>query len=315
MSRPRQRLETARWDGLPTTHARSIGPLVKADDGSINQSQVLDRPIAKREVALLLEDLARRCRLRAVGHLVRGLDGLTDLAEESGAFGLQCGAKSCGIGRVHRLTLRVDERRRTGHGEDYRLGSSTKWRVATAVALGRVGGMSDPYDVLQVHRRAEPEVIHAAFRALARKYHPDSGGNSARMVEITEAYAILGNAERKATFDAQPVMPGDARAASHPSPAPLTWQPAAQESGRAQPMTGSTIDFGRYAGWTVGALVEHDPDYLEWLARTPVGRRLTGEIERALSRRAAQSAALRPTPKAQRRSFVRPWATAGSAAR
>ncbi len=315
MRRPRQRLETARRDGLPTARARSIGPLVETDDRCVNEPQVLDRPITEREVALLLEDLARRCGLGAVGHLIWSLDGFADLAEESGAFNLQRSAKSCGVGRVHGLTVRVDERLRTSDGEDYRLGRWTKWRVATTVALGRVGGMSDPYDVLQVHRRAEPEVIHAAFRALARKYHPDSGGNSARMVEITEAYAILGNAERKATFDAQPVMPGDVRTASQPSPAPLTWQSAAQEPGRAQPMTGSTIDFGRYAGWTVGALVEHDPDYLEWLARTPVGRRLTGEIEQALSRRAAQSAALRPTPKAQRRSFVRPWATAGSAAR
>jgi curved DNA-binding protein CbpA len=176
--------------------------------------------------------------------------------------------------------------------------------------------MSDPYDVLQVHRRAEPEVIHAAFRALARKYHPDSGGNAARMAAITEAYAILGNAERKATYDATPIVPGEARTTSQPSANPVTWQPAAPDQpARAQPMTGSTIDFGRYAGWTVGALVNHDPDYLEWLARTPVGRRLTSEIEQALARRAAQSAALRPTPKAQRRSFVRPWATAGSAAR
>lgn len=175
--------------------------------------------------------------------------------------------------------------------------------------------MSDPYDVLQVHRRAEPEVIHAAFRALARKYHPDAGGNATRMAEITEAYAIVGNAERRAGFDAQPVTPVEARPTSQASPAAATtWQPA-RESGAQARSTGSVIDFGRYAGWTVGALVEHDPDYLEWLARTPVGRRLTGEIEQALARRAAQSAALRPAPKAARRSFIRPWATAGVAAR
>jgi hypothetical protein len=267
-------------------------------------------------VALLLEDLARRRRLGAVGHLVGGLDRLADLAQESIALNLQRGAKSSGVGRVHGVTLRVAERLRTRDGGYDRLVHSTKWRVATAVALGRVGGMSDPYDVLQVHRRAEPEVIHAAFRALARKYHPDSGGNTARMVEITEAFAILGSAERKATFDAQPTMPGVARTTSQPGPGPLTWQTAAPEqSVRAQATAGSTIDFGRYAGWTVGALVDHDPDYLEWLARTPVGRRLTSEIEQALSRRAAQSAALRPTQKAPRRSFIRPWATAGSAAR
>lgn len=176
--------------------------------------------------------------------------------------------------------------------------------------------MNDPYEVLQVHRRAEPEVVRAAFRALARKYHPDFGGDSARMVEITEAYAILGNSERRRTFDAQPAMPQDRRSTDQPVAASAAWQPprSGQPAGNVAG-TGSTIDFGRYAGWTVGALVDHDPDYLEWLARTPVGRRLTSEIEAALARRAAQTAALRPTPKPQRRSFIRPWATAGSTAR
>ena len=179
--------------------------------------------------------------------------------------------------------------------------------------------MNDPYVVLQVHPRAEPEVIRAAFRALARKYHPDFGGDRERMVAITEAYAIVGNAERRAAFDAQPAMPNDRRATEQPSAAPqATWRAASTDptaQARANAAAGSTIDFGRYSGWTVGALVDHDPDYLEWLARTPVGRRLTAEIEQALARRAAQSAALRPSPKPQRRSFIRPWATAASAAR
>jgi hypothetical protein len=176
--------------------------------------------------------------------------------------------------------------------------------------------MSDPYDVLQVHRRAEPEVIRAAFRALARKYHPDFGGDGARMVEITEAYAILGSPERRADFDAQPVGQVAAQAMPQANPAATAGQTAARDGGLPErPVSGSVIDFGRYAGWTVGALVDHDPDYLEWLARTPVGRRLTGEIERALARRAAQSVSLRPAAKPPRRSFTRPWATVGAAAR
>ena len=31
----------------------------------------------------------------------------------------------------------------------------------------------DLYEILQVHYNAEPEVIQAAYRRLARKYHPD----------------------------------------------------------------------------------------------------------------------------------------------
>lgn len=58
--------------------------------------------------------------------------------------------------------------------------------------------------------------------------------------------------------------------------------------------SGSVLDFGRYSGWTVGALVDHDPNYLGWLARTPIGRRLAPEINAALERRAAETAALQP---------------------
>lgn len=32
------------------------------------------------------------------------------------------------------------------------------------------------------------------------------------------------------------------------------------------------LDFGRYEGWSLGELVVHDPEYLEWLERMPIGR-------------------------------------------
>jgi curved DNA-binding protein CbpA len=175
--------------------------------------------------------------------------------------------------------------------------------------------MNDPYEILQVHRKAEPEVIRAAYRALAQKYHPDFGGEPSRMVAITEAWATLGNADRRAEYDAQSVRTHTRRATDRKS----TARPSAAATDRRgqERATGSVIDFGRYAGWTVDSLVNHDPEYLEWLARTPIGRRLTTEIENALARRAAQAAALRPAPdnNQRRRSFSRPWATPGTAGR
>ena len=36
-----------------------------------------------------------------------------------------------------------------------------------------LGPQFDPYAVLQVVPTAEQEVVHAAFKALALKYHPD----------------------------------------------------------------------------------------------------------------------------------------------
>ena len=63
----------------------------------------------------------------------------------------------------------------------------------------------DLYEVLQVSPHAEPEVIEAAYRRLARKYHPDtsSGGDEAgeRMRALSAAYAVLKDRARRAEYD------------------------------------------------------------------------------------------------------------------
>ena len=61
------------------------------------------------------------------------------------------------------------------------------------------------YQILQVDPSAEPEVIKAAYRRLADKYHPDRNKGadaSARMLEINEAYGVLGDDARRAAYDA-----------------------------------------------------------------------------------------------------------------
>ena len=161
--------------------------------------------------------------------------------------------------------------------------------------------MADLYEVLQVHRRAEPEVIRAAYRALARKHHPDFGGEQARMVALNEAWRVLGDSASRTAYDAQAQKSNNRRAMDPPAPAGRNG-PSVRGNG---PLTvrdsGTIIDFGRYAGWSVGRLVDHDPDYLEWLARTPTGRRLAAEIKTVLARRATDAEALRPTGTAGRR--------------
>jgi curved DNA-binding protein CbpA len=177
--------------------------------------------------------------------------------------------------------------------------------------------MIDLYEVLQVDRRAEPEVIRAAYRALARKNHPDFGGSVRMMSAINEAWAVLGDPARRAAYDAEPQAMGDRPASkSTTSSAAPTEPPSAAPpaSGARQGLAGrrqaephgggSVLDFGRYAGWTVGGLVDHDPDYLEWLARTPIGRRLSTEIDALLAQRAADAAARSPDQPPRRRAFL-----------
>ena len=62
----------------------------------------------------------------------------------------------------------------------------------------------DYYKILQVDPSADPEVITAAYRRLAVKYHPDT--NPApdalpRMQKINEAYAILSDPAQRAIYD------------------------------------------------------------------------------------------------------------------
>src|SRR6185503_6920786 len=62
----------------------------------------------------------------------------------------------------------------------------------------------DPYKVLQVDSEAEDEVIQAAYRRLAQKYHPDvaSGPDAAaRMAAINAAWEVLRDPTRRAAHD------------------------------------------------------------------------------------------------------------------
>ncbi|MDP2953713.1 MAG: DnaJ domain-containing protein [Chloroflexota bacterium] len=62
----------------------------------------------------------------------------------------------------------------------------------------------DYYAVLQVDPRAEKEVVQAAYRRLAAKYHPDvdpSPGASDRMKLLNAAYEVISDPEKRKTYD------------------------------------------------------------------------------------------------------------------
>lgn len=62
----------------------------------------------------------------------------------------------------------------------------------------------DPYEVLQVSPNAEPEVVEAAYRRLARKYHPDVNSSpdaTKRMQIINWAYEILRDPDARREYD------------------------------------------------------------------------------------------------------------------
>ncbi|MDE3014338.1 MAG: DnaJ domain-containing protein, partial [Gemmatimonadota bacterium] len=65
--------------------------------------------------------------------------------------------------------------------------------------------MSDYYQLLGVSREAGSEEIKKAYRKLALEYHPDRNQGSKeaeeRFKEVTEAYEVLRDSEKRAMYD------------------------------------------------------------------------------------------------------------------
>jgi molecular chaperone DnaJ len=63
---------------------------------------------------------------------------------------------------------------------------------------------SDFYKILGVEKKASQEQIDSAYRKLARRYHPDTNqeaGAEERFKEISEAYDVLGDPEKRKKYD------------------------------------------------------------------------------------------------------------------
>jgi curved DNA-binding protein CbpA len=176
---------------------------------------------------------------------------------------------------------------------------------------------TDPYKVLQVDPEAEDEVIAAAYRRLARKYHPDVGGGpeaEARMTALNAAWELIGDPARRAAFDRERAVEHAlgrraAGAGGAPPPAPASRPPESVSrdwsSGRSSTgggydpsmrtadgagaagappgnPSGSVMNVGRYTGWSLGEIARGDLEYIEWLDRMPIGRPYRDEIDAIL---------------------------------
>ena len=198
----------------------------------------------------------------------------------------------------------------------------------------------DPYKILQVDSEAEDEVIQAAYRRLARKYHPDLAASpdaAARMAAINAAWELIGEPAKRQAYDrlrapmaTTPVHPPadstragsgasatgggtssgtragsastGAGASSTPPPETVSrdWTSgrSTQGSGYEESMhsadgfgaagpppgrpSGTVLNFGRYAGWSLGEVARTDMEYVEWLDRAPIGRNYRQEIDELL---------------------------------
>lgn len=168
------------------------------------------------------------------------------------------------------------------------------------------------YDVLMVSPLADRPLLTVVYRHLAKRYHPDVDASpeaAARMAEINEAYAVLGDPARRAAYDeglGLPVRSSGVHGASESTHGgktttrastgpPADAAPPSREAGptpygEAGPPpvnpapVGATLTFGRYRGWSLNQVARYDRDYIEWLSRTTLGRTYRRELEELLRR-------------------------------
>ena len=151
------------------------------------------------------------------------------------------------------------------------------------------------YQVLMVDPGVDDDLLTTVYRRLVQRLQATSDGGVAamdRLRTIEEAYAVLRDPYRRRRYDAG-LGNGAERgalpvAAGAPAVIPVQPRPPVVVTQRASStiaVRAAVLDFGRYAGWSLRQIAMRDPDYLEWLRRTPGGRQYQAEIATILAPR------------------------------
>ena len=104
----------------------------------------------------------------------------------------------------------------------------------------------DFYSVLGVHPSSSQETIRASYRRLAKRVHPDVSSTThptLKMQAINEAYHILGDPRRRASYDRQRY----AILTSHQASAHSDYRPPPPPSPAGSPGSGSRTSQGSHA--------------------------------------------------------------------
>jgi curved DNA-binding protein CbpA len=151
----------------------------------------------------------------------------------------------------------------------------------------------DAYQILNVTSDADPDVIRAAYRVLARKLHPDGRATplnpvaETRMADLNWAYAQIRDATARARYEVE-------RREAPPRAAPPPTSTDPRTHGVSPPPaehdpTLAVLDFGRYAGWKLHDVAKRDIDYITWLHRHASAAHFRPAIDRLLRERATKA--------------------------
>jgi molecular chaperone DnaJ len=123
-----------------------------------------------------------------------------------------------------------------------------------------MGAFKNYYRVLDVQDFADPEAIKAAYRQLARKFHPDLNGGNAeaeeRFKEINEAYDILGNPDKRLPYDNTLRLVLNKPNASPPKGVPPQYKEAAKHKSKPQGKASSSTKEGPSSTSSINDLFE-----------------------------------------------------------
>ncbi|KAF7276522.1 hypothetical protein GWI33_010163 [Rhynchophorus ferrugineus] len=84
--------------------------------------------------------------------------------------------------------------------------------IAIYLIAGNLAELGNPYEILGVHRTASSQEIKQAYRQLVKEWHPDKSKSSSaqhRFIEITQAYELLSDPERRALYDTKGITEND----------------------------------------------------------------------------------------------------------
>ena len=104
-------------------------------------------------------------------------------------------------------------------------------------------GQLDYYGILGLSVSATPEQVKKKYRELARRYHPDinpSAEAAGKIKGINEAYHVLGDADRRAVYDATLLL---SRPAAQQSARSAQSAPGSRQSAQSSPRSPSNVDF------------------------------------------------------------------------
>ena len=90
----------------------------------------------------------------------------------------------------------------------------------------------DYYSILGAGREATREEIERRYKRLARRHHPDRGGDEEEMKTLNEAWRVLGNEDSRRAYDSRRARPREAYRAH---------TPAASPSAHADPLSGRIV--------------------------------------------------------------------------